>query len=256
MMEGILEAESMFAALMDTTKIGKTLDGISKMQKAGKTSTLKDMGKYFLQNKTRIGREITKLSKMDISKLKERFGEKMIDHMTQSVKGYENKYKQVQKKIDKTRQQFKDEQEKKTKNKEEKKKKYPPKRVISSWIEWVAYDDDLGVMTMKTKSGSTTYVFPFFPKSVALQMRETQTGAGTILWREYWHKLGSRHVAKEGLGIKQAANAIANNPKLAKLLKKQDPLTQLTKQFNKQLKGTGVRIPRPTRTKTGGIKWK
>lgn len=234
MMEKVFASGTMKGAMKEIMSLGSS--------KLSSNINFNQMNKYFKQYETKIKKAIDNLTDADQILLKKRFNNTIIDEILDMKN---NKRKQV---VDK----------KDPKKQEEKKKEQKIQRsnVVSTWIEWVSYDENQKLMTMKTKGNPTKYLFPFFPKDVFIKMRDTTTGAGTILWREYWHKFGNRSIHKEGLGVKQAANVIANNPQLNKLLKKRDPLTKLTQQFNKQLKGTGVKIPKPTRTRTGGIKWK
>lgn len=236
MMEQAYASGSIKGLMKEMTGLDR-LDAFKQARK--KVIGMNEMNAYFKKYKNQISKAVDTLTERDAKKLLGNTNKTLYDAVIDMVK---DPKREAAKKLDPKR--MKDQMN------------YAPKRVISSWIEWVSYDNHLKQMKMKVQNNSTVYVFPFFPKKIFLKMRNTKVGAGTILWKEYWHKFGNRGIAKEGLGTKQAANIIANNPHLNKLLKKNDPLTKLTKQFNKQLKGTGVRVPRPTRTKSGGIKWK
>lgn len=127
MMETIASADSMLAAMGQSTKLGKSL---KRMQKAGGMDSLQQMSRYFIQNKTKIGRAIVKLSKLEEETLIKRFGERAVKNMKQSVKGFEEQYKAVKSQTEKTRQHLKDIQERNTRFKDQK-DQYPPKRVVS-----------------------------------------------------------------------------------------------------------------------------
>lgn len=258
MMTRVAEAESLFGAVKSVNSIKNAANGIKTIQKAGNMKGLGDITKFFLQNKTKIGRTISNLSKSQEETLIKKFGSQVVDDMKRSVEGFKDQFNAVGKFDKRAEQREKQIKEIKDKNKriQKKKENYPPKKVVSTWIDWISYNSVLGQMRLKTKEGNKVYVFPFFPKKTFLKMRNTTSGAGSILWDEYWHKFGNHGITKKGLGTKQAANIIANNPQLNKILKAKDPLNQLTKQLNKQLKGTGVKLPKPKRLKTGGLGWR
>lgn len=70
----------------------------------------------------------------------------------------------------------------------------------SSWLTWGSYrqigNSGLGILSLKTKKGATTYIYPAVPYRVWKLMREAQatpppfpkgagTGAGSVLWKQF-----------------------------------------------------------------------
>lgn len=132
-------------------------------------------------NTKKLFNMINGLTKTQEEALAKRFGNKMLNRVKSSV------------------------------NQENKPQNIPTTKVKSSWIESIAWDANLKVLSLKTLKSPIVYTLPFFPYRVAKAMLVNASPGGT-LWDGYWK---ARKKDKKPDKIKKAAG-LAKNSALAK----------------------------------------